>query len=202
MVKIEVLECNPHEVVVHGVDPLKGFFDFGMLADPRMHRITVNMVGLNEELVEKKKCEGFITADNHERGDPELEKLPEHCMNGSAEAQIIDALEKFGLYAMKKRTTNSFIGTKLLSYLAQQQPRAVVVYGVCSNICVLQAVVTYSFIAREYDLEKIVVPLDCTTTFGDDFKIQDQIVAGILRNVPRVEVIPSYRNLGDVLEIN
>lgn len=201
MAENKVIICGANRVIGHGVDPLHGFFYEGLLADPVMQRIIPNMVELNE-MLKAKYIDGIITADEHEPGDEELERLPPHCMKGTKEAEVIEQLKRFNLYIMKKKTTNSFVNTKLLEYLKWKKPEVMVVYGVCSNICVMQATITYSAVAEKLGIKKIILPMDCITTFGVDARIVDEHAFNILRYVPRVEVIPSYKNLGDVLVIN
>lgn len=194
------IACNAGEILGLGIDPLKGFFYEGNLADPVMQRIVPNMVRL-VKILTNKKCRHVIVADSHRRGDEELTRLPEHCMEGTSEAEVIDELKGFNSHVIEKRTTNSFIGTGLIDYLLGATPRVVVVYGVCSDICVMQAVITLSNFADKIGLEKIIVPMDCVTTFGVDARTKDKYAFEVLGNVPKVVVIPSYRNIGEAVEI-
>lgn len=202
MAENEILNCRASEVLLWGIDPLNGFFNHGKLADRNMQWIIPNVVGLIEITLKTSKCKHVITADNHKKSDKELEILPEHCMEDTDESLPIDEVMKYRYYLIPKNTTNSFIGTGLKDYLMGAMPRAVVVYGVCSNICVMQGVISLSAISKEIGLEKIIVPMDCVTTFGPTAESDDEYAFNILRYVPRVEVIPSYKNLIDAIKIN
>jgi len=207
-----IISCDANEILGHGVDPLNGFF-FGhypgrpdvkcLLGDERMQRIVPNMIGLNVYLA-AKSIDCIVTADEHDPDDDEIKiaGLPMHCMKNTWEAELIDPLKIFNPRIIAKKTTNSFINTGLMQYLRNKKPKVVIPYGVCSNICVMQAVITYSALAEELGIEKIIIPMDCVTTFGDDFEMDDKYAFKVLGYVPRVEIIGSYKNLNEIIEIN
>jgi len=206
-----IISCEANKILGHGVDPLNGFF-FGhypgkpdvkcLLGDERMQRIVPNMIGLNEMLA-ARSIDCIVTADEHGLDDDEIKivRLPEHCMKNTWEAELIDTLKIFNPEIITKKTTNSFINTELTQYLRRKEPEVVVLYGVCSNICVLQAAITYSAIATELGIKRIIVPKDCVTTFGDDFESADRYAFNALGYVPKVQLIESYKDLEMVLNI-
>lgn len=205
------ISCDANEILGHGVDPLNGFF-FGhypgksdvkcLLGDERMQRIVPNMIGLNVYLA-AMSIDCIVTADEHDPDDDEIKiaGLPEHCMKNTWEAELIDPLKIFNPRIIAKKTTNSFINTGLMQYLRNKKPKVVIPYGVCSNICGLQAIITYSAMADELGIEKIIVAKDCMTTFGDDFELADHYAFNALSYVPKVQLIESYKDLEKVLLI-
>jgi nicotinamidase-related amidase len=211
MTERKIIVYNADEVLGHGVDPLNGFF-YGyypgkpdvkcLLGDERMQRIVPNMIGLNVYLA-AKSVDCIVTADEHEPDDDEIKiaGLPLHCMKKTWEAELIDQLKIFNLRIITKKTTNSFINTELMQYLRNRKPKVVIPYGVCSNICCLQAIITYSAMADELGIERIIVAKDCMTTFGDDFELADKYAFDALSYVPKVQLIESYRDLEKVLLI-
>lgn len=196
----KIIECKANKMLLHQVDPVNGFLNFGLLADPNMQWIIPNLIGLNE-FAKAKGIRNLATIDKHRESDQEVLELGKHCMIGTPEAELIKELKRFNPYIMPKTTHNAFIGTDLLKYLKRYRPEVVVFDGVCTEICVLQTVAPYSTMAKDLGIKLLIIPMDCITTYGADAKIKDEITFNILRRLPNVVVIPSYRNLGEAVEI-
>lgn len=205
----EIKIYKPDEVVGISIDLLNGFLvkDASPLADPNMRWILPNDVKLADKL-ERNGCEILILADSHNPEDAELKVFPPHCMKGTWGAQVVNELKRFvkdDNSVITKNTTNAFIGTDLEERLARKRPKIAVVFGVCSDICVIQAVITLSGLAEKLGIEKIIVPMDCTTTFGDaDYsaELKNKMVFNILGFAPRVEVIETQEDLFKNIKIN
>ncbi len=149
--------------VVFVVDMLKGFYKIGTLANPRMKNIISNVV----DLLERLEKEGYILIflkDTHERDDKEFKIFPKHCVRGTEETEVIDELKKFldnpRTIQIEKTRYSGFFNTELAAVLKKEDPRQVIVVGVCTDICVLYTVAGLRM--RDY---KIVVPRDCVETF-------------------------------------
>lgn len=143
--------------VILAVDVANGFFKKGIFANKE------NMVIIPEikNLLERKIPEGLkvlFPTDNHEKRDPELRTLPEHCMAGTEEARIVDEL--FGFVVpdnyIPKTCFDAFFGTNLEEILKRENPEKVIVVGVCADICVLFTVAGLR--NRGYE---VIVPKDC-----------------------------------------
>ncbi|MFA6097046.1 MAG: isochorismatase family cysteine hydrolase [Candidatus Paceibacterota bacterium] len=199
MAKDKIL-CLRHEVAVIGIDLLNGFFKAGKLADPNMKWIIPNFAAMVERL---EGCNVIYTADNHSADDAELKTFPPHCMRGTFQAEVVRELKGLNTeLIVKKKTTNSFIGTELEEILTRLRPRVAVFGGVCSDICVIQAVITLSSKAEMFGLERIIVPKDCMTTFGGPGRNVEEIDRNIFNTlgfVPGVEVIDSQKDLKTVI---
>ncbi|MEA2098408.1 MAG: isochorismatase family cysteine hydrolase [Patescibacteria group bacterium] len=198
---VEMKIYKPDEVMELIVDPLNDFLvkDASSLADPEMRWILPNIVALTDEL-EKNGCEIVIAADSHHSEDEELERFPPHCMKGTWGAEVVDELQRFvkNDNLVIKNTTNAFMGTNLEERLARKRPKIVVITGVCSDICVIQAVITLSGLSEKFGIEKIIVPKDCITTFGDESysaKLKDEMAFNILGATPKVEVIKTQEEI-------
>ncbi len=118
-----------------------------------------------KERVEGEKAAGaaiFFTQDSHAPDDREFEMFPPHCIEGTAEEQIIDELAPLAAVAeiVKKRRYSAFFETNLAERLEMLQPDKVVVMGDCTDICVLHTV--SGLRNRDYAVE---VPADCVASF-------------------------------------
>jgi len=151
------------------IDMVKGFHNTGSLANER----TVSIIpGIRDLLIRKSKKEGCLTVflqDSHKRGDPEFKVFPEHCLEGTEEAETIDELQEFlqlpNARVVTKRTYNGCYATKLGPILQTADPARVIVVGVCTDICVKY---TVAGLTRERGYS-VVVPADCVETFHDEF---------------------------------
>lgn len=151
--------------VVLLIDTIRGFYDIGNLANPRMANIIPNVKKL---LTEKNQPEikFVLLGDNHNPDDKEFETFLPHCIKGTEETKIIDELlvpfDKAGGIYIPKTTFSSFYRTSLESYLTYWNLEHVIVTGVCTDICVLSAALDLK--ARGY---KVIVPRNCVETYDD-----------------------------------
>jgi len=80
--------------------------------------------------------------DRHDEADPEFRLYPPHCVAGSWEAEIVGDLPvPDGAKVLAKTTLDPFFETGLEDVLRRFGPDEVEVVGVCTNICVLIAVI-------------------------------------------------------------
>jgi len=83
-----------------------------------------------------------FSCDRHDPADPEFRLYPAHCVKGSWETDILPDLPvPDGAKVLAKTTLDPFYGTDLDGVLRRFGPREVEVVGVCTNICVLIAVI-------------------------------------------------------------
>jgi nicotinamidase-related amidase len=126
----------------------------------------------NIEIYTKERIEAFLAngdkvifiCDNHKDTDPEINNpYPPHCMEGTAEAEIIDTLSEYKKKALilYKHTISILYQTGLEPILQELNPKEIELVGVCTDICDLFAV--YELRIRGYKVkvsEKGVLPLD------------------------------------------
>jgi nicotinate phosphoribosyltransferase len=144
-------------------DMLRGFLEEGypLYCGDRARRI----IPAVQRLLEKEIAEGskvFFVCDNHAPDDPEFTMFPPHCIDGTAEAEVIPELAKYKGEIIPKKTYSSFFGTPLEAKLKRLKPDKVIVCGVCTHICVLYAVADAR--NRDYEVE---VPVDCVASFDE-----------------------------------
>ena len=116
-----------------------------------------------QKLLERELEQGssiFYLCDHHLPNDPEFGMFPPHCTEGSEEAELIPELVPYPGEIIRKRTFSSFYNTPLDKRLKAIKPETIVICGVTTHICVLQAVIDAR--NRGYEVE---VPVDCVASF-------------------------------------
>lgn len=117
------------------------------------------------KIFETNNAEGKVifVCDSHLVSDPEIgNPYPPHCMKGTIEAEIIDALKPLAdkSIVLTKNTLSIFLNTGLDEVLKDFNPTEVEVSGVCTDICDLFAV--YELRIRGYSVfvsKKGVLPI-------------------------------------------
>jgi nicotinate phosphoribosyltransferase len=145
------------------VDMLRGFLEEGnpLYCGARACRIIPNIQGLLErELAQGSRV--FFICDHHDLDDPEFQMFPPHCVEGTAEAEVIPALARYPGEVIPKKRYSAFFGTDLDEHLKQLNPEKLIVCGVCTDICVCHTVANAR--NRDYQVE---VPVDCVASFDE-----------------------------------
>ncbi len=149
--------------VVIVVDMLRGFLEEGypLYCGAKARSIIPNIQKLlEEELSQGAKI--FYLCDRHLPDDPEFKMFPPHCIEGTAEAEIIPELKAFPGEIIPKRRFSGFYDTPLEKKLKELAPDKVIVCGVCTDICVCHTVADAR--NRDYYVE---VPVDCVASFNE-----------------------------------
>jgi len=82
----------------------------------------------------------YIT-DSHRPNDKEFQLFPKHCVTGTPGAEVIPELKPGrGDIIVRKPTLSSFYRTRLENILKKNRIKHVTVTGVCTSICVMDAV--------------------------------------------------------------
>ena len=144
-------------------DMLRGFLEEGypLYCGPKARGIIPNV----QKLLEQELGQGakvFYLCDSHTPDDSEFRMFPPHCIEGTTEAELIPELSQYAGEIIAKRTFSSFYDTLLEKKLEALKPETIVVCGVCTHICVLQAVIDAR--NRGYEVE---IPVNCVTSFDD-----------------------------------
>jgi nicotinate phosphoribosyltransferase len=88
--------------------------------------------------------------------------FPPHCVEGTAEAEVIPELSRYQGEVIPKKHYSAFFGTPLEEKLTQLKPEKLIVCGVCTDICVLHTVADAR--NRGYQVE---VPVDCVASLNE-----------------------------------
>jgi nicotinamidase-related amidase len=148
---------------VIAIDMLRGFLEEGypLYCGIKARNIIPNIRKLLErELEQGSKV--LYSCDRHTRDDPEFEMFPPHCIEGTEEAELVPELSLYPGEIIPKRAFSSFYNTSLDKRLQAIGAETIVVCGVTTHICVLQAVIDAR--NRDYEVE---VPVDCVASFDE-----------------------------------
>ena len=142
-------------------DMLRGFLeeDYPLYCGAEARSIIVHTQKLLEQELEQGS-KIFYLCDHHTPDDPEFKMFPPHCIEGTEEAELIPELSRYPGEIIPKRTFSSFYNTALDERLEAIKPEIIIVCGVTTHICVLQAVIDAR--NRGYEVE---VPVDCVASF-------------------------------------
>jgi len=144
-------------------DMLRGFLEEGypLYCGERARRIIPNVQRLLEGEL-SRGSEVFFVCDHHAPDDEEFSMFPPHCIEGTAETEVIPELAKFKGEVIPKRRYSAFFDTPLEGKLKQLKPEKLIVCGVCTDICVCHTVSDAR--SRGYEVE---VPVDCVASFDE-----------------------------------
>ncbi len=149
--------------VILVVDMLRGFLEEGypLYCGARARGI----IPAVQRLLEQELARGsrvFFLGDHHTPDDAEFKMFPRHCIEGTAEAEVIPELAGYQGEVIPKRRFSAFFDTPLEVKLLKLKPERLIVCGVCTDICVLHTVAD----ARNRDWE-VEVPVDCVASFDE-----------------------------------
>ena len=142
-------------------DMLRGFLEEGhpLYCGLEARNIIPNVQKLLDREI-KQGSKIFYLCDHHIPDDPEFKMFPPHCIEGSEETELVSELLQYPGEVIPKRTFSSFYNTPLDKRLKAMKPETIVVCGVTTHICVLNAVIDAR--NRGYEVE---VPVDCVASF-------------------------------------
>jgi nicotinamidase/pyrazinamidase len=138
------------------VDMLRGFLEEGypLYIGQEARSIIPNI----RNLLERELAQGarlFFICDHHAPDDLEFKMFPPHCIEGTAEAEVIPELAGYPGEVIPKRRYSGFFDTPLEQRLRELAPEKLIVCGVLTNICVMHTVADAR--NRDYEVE---VPVD------------------------------------------
>jgi nicotinamidase-related amidase len=144
-----------------------------MLNDFVKEKGTLVVPGANERLPQFKKRideareKGEVViyvCDSHRPDDPEFEKWPPHCVEGTWGAQVVDELSpQENDFKVRKRRYSAFFGTDLDLLLKELGVETLVLTGLVTNICVMCTAIDAAM--RGYKLE---VVKDCVVALDEE----------------------------------
>ncbi len=163
MEKLQSESCQ--KPIVFVIDIINGFVKEGALADPRINSIVPNLI----QLMDGMNCRNVFVCDSHPPHTREFDAFAPHCLIGTKEAEVIDELQPYIKRIMKKNSTNAFHCQDFLSFLEEEMDsyRDIIVTGCCTDLCVLQFVLTLQAWLNEHNKKeyRIIVPKNCVETY-------------------------------------
>jgi len=145
------------------IDMVRGFMEEGysLYCGERARRIIPGIRRLLDgELAKGSKI--FFVCDHHSPDDDEFSMFPPHCIEGTAETEVIPELAEYKGEVIPKRRFSAFFDTTVDERLKKLKPEKLIVCGVCTDICVCHTVSDAR--SRGYKVE---VPVDCVASFDE-----------------------------------
>jgi nicotinate phosphoribosyltransferase len=151
----------PNVVLV--IDMVRGFMEPGnpLYCGDRARRIITNIKSLLERET-KQGSKVFFICDHHDKDDAEFKMFAPHCIEGTAEVEVIPELAPIPGEIIPKKRYSAFYGTDLEDRLKKLKPEKIIVCGVCTDICVCHTVGDAR--NRNYLVE---VPVDAVASFDE-----------------------------------
>ncbi len=142
------------------VDMLRGFLEEGYPLYIGQEARSI-IPGIRD-LLERELARGsrlFFICDHHAPDDLEFKMFPPHCIEGTAEIEVIPELAGYPGEVIPKRRYSGFFDTPLEQRLRELAPEKLIVCGVLTNICVMHTVADAR--NRDYEVE---VPVGCVAS--------------------------------------
>ena len=142
------------------IDMLRGFLEEGypLYIGEKPRGIIPNI----QKLLEQELARGsrvFFVCDHHDADDLEFKMFPPHCIEGTAEVEVIPELASYPGEIIPKKRYSGFYGTHLDEKLKELQPDKLIICGVLTNICVMHT--TADARNRDYNVE---IPVNCVAS--------------------------------------
>lgn len=157
------------------VDIVNGFVKKGPMADPYIGHIIPLVQNMMIDYLNRDNTGVFVVKEGHSIKSIEFKGYPEHCIDGTEEAMLVDELAPLEpyCYEFKKNSTsaiwaNGFIETiKIL--LKNPNFKKVTVVGCCTDICVMDLSIPLKKLFDELNIEvEVIIPTDAVETFNID----------------------------------
>ncbi len=150
------------------VDMVNGFVKEGNMADQKIQSIIPEIKKLIDTL--KNEEEGIVfIKDTHKKECREFKRYPEHCVEGTKEAEVVDELKEYEQesYSYQKNSTSTLFAKNFLSDIdAMKSLREIIITGCCTDICVMNLAIPLQNYFDEHDRDvDIVVPTNAVATY-------------------------------------
>lgn len=158
------------EKVLIIVDMVNGFVKEGNMSTPYMKRLIPEIDKLIKQF--NKENEGLIfIKESHDKDCTEFNKFPEHCVEGTYEAQIIDEFETYvddeGEFTFEKNSTCAIFAPGFMNAISKMKSlKEVVIVGGCTDICVMNlAIPLVNYFDQENKDIKLIIPENAVDTY-------------------------------------
>lgn len=158
------------DTAVVSIDIVKGFCEFGSLSSHRVAELVPHAVAL---LALFEDCEKVFFIDRHDEDSAEFGAYPPHCVKGSHEDELVDALKPFLAYKATicpKNSVNGLFAPAFQTWLrAHSDIKKFIVTGDVTDICVDSFAKSLKAYFNQENLPvRVIVPVDCVETFDLD----------------------------------
>lgn len=174
---------GPEGVAVAIVDLVNGFCKEGPLSSQAVGNLVAPIVEFLKRAHNTGLRQFYFPCDAHPAESPEFSIFPPHCVQGTAESELVSelqALEFSHLFRrLDKGSVSSLIGTTLAQDLVKSDVRTVVCAGDCTDLCLYHLAVGLRYFANHHQLKwRIVVPQNLVATY--DLPLKTAAELGVL----------------------
>ncbi|SHK49224.1 Nicotinamidase-related amidase [Clostridium cavendishii DSM 21758] len=165
----EITKGKTDKTAIIVVDMVKGFYNVGALASPRVEAVIepiINLVKANDKLNK------VFFVDSHTESSEELKCYPAHCIENTEEEELIEEINELtkgdkNIAIIKKNSINGFHAPDFKKWFEQNSEiENFIVTGVCTNICVETFVMSLITYFNQFNLnKKIIVPMNTVETY-------------------------------------
>lgn len=186
------MENTNHKKVLIVVDMVNGFVTLGNMADETIGHIIPECERLVKLFI-KRGDEVVFIKDSHESDCAEFSKFPIHCVIGTYESELVDALKKYEEKATTfcKNSTSAMFAPGFLSWLSTiREADEVVIIGCCTDICVMNlAIPLQNYFDQENLPIKVVTPKNAVETYDSPQHNRDEYNAMAFKFLKQAGII-------------
>jgi nicotinamidase-related amidase len=177
---------SPERVAIVVVDVINGFCVSGALASERVGAIVPPIAELLHQADLQRVSNVALLCDTHTAHAEEFHQFAVHCVQGTIEAEPVDALKALPTFSSYKWVRKNSVSPWFnpddlagwLRGLPGGDPHTVLVVGDCTDLCTYQVAVPLKLAANQDDRPlRIVVPRDCVQTYDLPVEVAQRVGA-------------------------
>ena len=158
------------KIAIVAVDLLEGFCRQGPLASESVGALIEPVVQLLREAHRTGVTKFYFPSDAHQENSPEFQAFPPHCVSGTKESELVSEVRELPFADLFRRvdkgSVSSLIGTDLARSLQDDEVKAIICVGDCTDLCLYHLAVGLRFWANTHHLGwRIVVPQNLVATY-------------------------------------
>lgn len=163
---LELSSLDPSKTALIVIDMVNGFVKFGALSSERVKNLEENIVNLTDKC-SKAGFKLLALCDCHTDISPELSSFPPHCMENTAEAELIESLKAYNFEIINKNSAGALSLPEFEKWLSDNTHiENYIIAGDCTDICIYQNAVGLK--ARNNSCNKpcrVILPIDMIDTY-------------------------------------
>lgn len=168
------------------VDVVNGFVRCGNMHSKRIEDIIPPIINMLETF-KKNSMPVIAFADCHAENSVELLTFPVHCLENTAESQIVNEIQEIGGYQLiNKNSVNGFFAPDFKSFMDNNKDiDTFIVCGDCTDICIMNFCLSLkSYNDQKNTAVKVIVPIDSVETYDNNVTHN-----GDLMNIMALEIM-------------
>jgi nicotinamidase-related amidase len=159
------------------IDMVNGFTREGNMANKYMTNIIAENVKLVKEFLKTGDLV-IATKEAHNQSSVEFKDYPEHCIEGTDEAQLVPELKVYEQYfeVFSKNSTCIAVAPKYIELIKKLiNLEEVILIGGCTDICLMQAAIPTKCLFNQLDRNvKVIVPKNAVDTYDAPWHNRDE----------------------------